>query len=722
MSIKATIDDLRKYRSLILVIFLFCMISTLSFLATGNMSQSSAASLNNFNPGNIISDAVMGNYNSMTKEAIQQFLTKKNPCNNTNVTQYQNLKKQYPHLDWHFENGHFVCLSEERFGDGNTIGQGQTAAEIIYQAAQDYRINPQVLLVLLEKEQSLVTDTYPNTKQYRSATGYGCPDTAACDSKYYGFKNQVRQAAALFRNVLDHGYSAYPEKTKGVYVSYNPSSACGRSEVYIENRATAALYRYTPYQPNAAALRAGYGSGDGCSAYGNRNFYLYFTNWFGSTQITVDGDAIVLPDGEYGFMSAKTSGTVLSVSGDKVQVVGAKAGNNAQRWRTKRDPATGYYAITNLANQQLLSAAMPIANGTKVQTAKANDSCTTKWKLYQTADGYLTFESACSAGYVIDADINGNISTWLTHGGLNQKWSIYSGPVLQNGMYQIAAALDQNKVLDINAGNDANGAKITIWQQYQSKGHQVWQLQYQAAGDYYTITNPYTGKSLNANVSGNNYNNAKVALWEKNTNCGQKWKIIALGNNTYSLHSVCSVAYVLDLNGSTANGTGMSLWRAHGGKNQQWLIRTATPPVANGTYSVTSRLANKASFDIINGVSQDGANVAIWQLHGGVNQQWQLTYNPTDGSYKIYNAYTKHHLSLASQTANNGNNIQMQTDNNTCATKWYIYPESDNYYRITSACHTLTAIDLNNGFTNGNNITIWQAHGGKHQQWAFSKI
>ena len=56
-----------------------------------------------------------------------------------------------------------------------------------------------------------------------------------------------------------------------------------RRPCYIQNQATANLYYYTPYQPNAAALRAGYGEGDGCSAYGNRNFYQYFTDWFGST-------------------------------------------------------------------------------------------------------------------------------------------------------------------------------------------------------------------------------------------------------------------------------------------------------------------------------------------------------------------------------------------------------------------------------------------------------
>lgn len=38
-------------------------------------------------------------------------------------------------------------------------------------------------------------------------------------------------------------------------------SGCGASNVYIESRATAALYTYTPYQPNAAALSNMYGTG-----------------------------------------------------------------------------------------------------------------------------------------------------------------------------------------------------------------------------------------------------------------------------------------------------------------------------------------------------------------------------------------------------------------------------------------------------------------------------
>jgi len=42
------------------------------------------------------------------------------------------------------------------------------------------------------------------------------------------------------------------------------------------------LYYYTPYVPNKAALDNLYGTGDACSAYGNRNFWRFYHDWFGS--------------------------------------------------------------------------------------------------------------------------------------------------------------------------------------------------------------------------------------------------------------------------------------------------------------------------------------------------------------------------------------------------------------------------------------------------------
>ncbi len=266
---------LNGQKRFLVLLFAFVLAGTLGFLGYKNLSKASAANAKNFNAGDIMSDEVMGDYASMTEAEIHSFLKSKNSCNDTNVAK----AKAYPKLNYHIENGHFVCMADEKF-------DGESAAHIIWQAAQDYKINPKVLIVLLEKEQGLVTDTWPNSNlQYRSATGYGCPDTAACDSQYYGFKNQIRNSAKFFRKNLDGNmdWTNYPVGKN--YILYSPRCS-ERGEVNVKNRATGALYTYTPYQPNQAALNAGYGEGDYCSAYGNRNFYLYYTDWFGDTHTT----------------------------------------------------------------------------------------------------------------------------------------------------------------------------------------------------------------------------------------------------------------------------------------------------------------------------------------------------------------------------------------------------------------------------------------------------
>ena len=245
------------------------------FLQTKN----AAAYLTGFSAGNIMSDYVMGNKNAMSEAQIQSFLKSKNPCNDNDRSKYDRYTAAGYSYTW--RDGHFVCLADETFGsNGMPTAGGKSAARIIWEAAQEFSINPQVLIVLLQKEQGLITDTWPNHRQYQTATGFGCPDTAPCDSQYYGLNNQIRLAAKLFRDVLNGGWSNYPAYST-VYVRYSPDASCGGSNVYIENRATSALYRYTPYQPNAAALAAGTGTAP-CGAYGNRNFYNFFTDWFGS--------------------------------------------------------------------------------------------------------------------------------------------------------------------------------------------------------------------------------------------------------------------------------------------------------------------------------------------------------------------------------------------------------------------------------------------------------
>lgn len=234
------------------------------------------ADLSKFQPGNIISDAAFFNSGTMSEAQIQSFLQSKVP---TCQSGYTCLK------DWYDTSR---TTSADAMCGAYSGGIRERASTIIFRVAQACGINPQVLLVMLQKEQGLVTHTWPSDFRYQAAMGQGCPDTAACDTRYYGFFNQMYGAAwQMKRYANPAGTSQYftwyaPGKTWNV--RWHPNEGCGSSPVYIQNQATANLYYYTPYQPNAAAIRAGYGEGDGCSSYGNRNFFQYFNDWFGSTQ------------------------------------------------------------------------------------------------------------------------------------------------------------------------------------------------------------------------------------------------------------------------------------------------------------------------------------------------------------------------------------------------------------------------------------------------------
>ncbi len=250
-------------------------------------SSAHAAPVSGFDAGKIIDDNVFTNTSTMSPGQIQAFLNSKVPSCDTWGTQPSEFgggtRRQWGEARGYYPP--YTCLRD--FSEN-----GKSAAQIIYDVSIKYAINPQVMIVLLQKEQGLVTDTWPTSTQYRSATGYGCPDTAPCDAQYYGLTNQLDWAAKMFRAILNNSPTWYtPYNLGNNYIQYNPQSSCGGSNVNIQNRSTQALYNYTPYQPNQGALNAGWGTAP-CGAYGNRNFYLYFTELFGSVrQVPIPGCA-----------------------------------------------------------------------------------------------------------------------------------------------------------------------------------------------------------------------------------------------------------------------------------------------------------------------------------------------------------------------------------------------------------------------------------------------
>ncbi|MBW9119446.1 hypothetical protein JNB63_05005 [Microbacterium trichothecenolyticum] len=233
-------------------------------------SADAAPSGSTFQDGYIISDQKFFDYRSMDPEQVQSFL-------NERVTRCVGANGQPCLRD-------FSTTATAIAGDSYCTGMPggtMSAAQIIVAAARACGISPKVLIVMLQKEQGLVTATSPTARNYQAALGQSCPDTAPCDSAYSGFYRQVYYGARQMRMYIAQP-SWYAYQLGWNNILYSPTTSCGTKRVYIQNNATRALYIYTPYTPNAAALSNLYGTGDGCSSYGNRNFWRTYWDWFGS--------------------------------------------------------------------------------------------------------------------------------------------------------------------------------------------------------------------------------------------------------------------------------------------------------------------------------------------------------------------------------------------------------------------------------------------------------
>jgi len=204
-------------------------ISLLSLISVSIKNSSAQFFDPNFNPNYIISDFELIDYDSMTLSDIKYFL-------NENTGILKNYKEKDP-----------------------KTGKLIDASEIIYQAARSYKINPQYLLTLLQKEQSLITDPSPSQKQLDWATGFAICDSCNMNDpqliKFKGLYNQIFYAAQRNRFYINNKEEKWLFQIDKTYNIDN-------SFVSPLNQATVNLYNYTPH------------------INGNYNFWKIWQKWF----------------------------------------------------------------------------------------------------------------------------------------------------------------------------------------------------------------------------------------------------------------------------------------------------------------------------------------------------------------------------------------------------------------------------------------------------------
>jgi len=254
----------------------------------------------NFNPGILISDKAFSDVGTFGSAAgIQKFLEqRKSALADTSQAFVKKLKEP-------------DSLTKVGLEDPQpSLSRLRTAAELIYDSSTKHGLNPQVILVKLDKEQSLVSGKFTGDvlqKRLDRAVGFGCPDYEGCGEIFLSFYRQLfgtfdsngarwlGAAASLMRSfnteggrgpgmdasnrvfgrpiirISKVGDAVVFDNTMGGYEGIKQNQT-----VTIGNRATAALYRYTPHVFN-----------------GNYNFWKLYSSWFkypNGTVIQMKGD------------------------------------------------------------------------------------------------------------------------------------------------------------------------------------------------------------------------------------------------------------------------------------------------------------------------------------------------------------------------------------------------------------------------------------------------
>ncbi len=238
-----------------------------------------------FNASMIVPDSVFSDNKTFGgPEGIQKFLESKGSVlANTSLDFLKKLREPDD-----------AYLKQNLDDPRHNLSRPRTAAELIWDASIKSGLNPQVILVTLNKEQGLITAAPSGDRLQRAlnhSMGFGCPDGSGCDETLSGFYFQLfgnvstegdrylGAATSLMKSFLtpqgrgptingrvtNVGDTITLDNTLG---GYNGVQA--KQTIKIGNRATAALYRYTPHVYN-----------------GNYNFWKFFTSWFNYANGTI---------------------------------------------------------------------------------------------------------------------------------------------------------------------------------------------------------------------------------------------------------------------------------------------------------------------------------------------------------------------------------------------------------------------------------------------------
>ncbi len=544
---------------------------------------------------------------------------------------------------------------------------------VIQQAAQQYHINPQVILVTLQKEHSGVSNSNPPSVTGMKAL-MGC-------SWGHTAREQLQCAAERFRHyhdqLNDRGYT-----TSGWRVGVAKRTQDGVM-VAPATKAVAGQFTYTPY--------AGAQWGGNQPQWGG--VYLFYHYWreYGFGDSGGDGSCPTITQwkGEY-WNNQNLSGAVNKCRNDANINFDWQGGSPdgsisndhfSARWTRRLPFDSGRYRFKTISDDGI----RVWVDGHNVIDAWVNQAPTphsgeitlssgdhdVKVEYFENGGGAVAKlgwerisgggDTSCSGQYRAEYFNNRNLSgspvyTRCEGWPINHDWgggspghsvpndnfsARWTGQAhIDSGSYTFIARaddgirlwLDGQIILDkwIDQGpteyrvsRNVNSGEHTVKiEYYEHGGGAVAQFRWEKSsggnnGRTYEIVAKHSGKCLDVEGARPD-NGANVQQWACGGGSNQRWRLEDSGGGYYKVVAVHS-GKCLDVTGASSNNGANALqWDCNGGSNQLWRFDQV-----GDAYRITPKHSGK-SLDVAGASPNNGANVQQWQYGGGANQLWRL--------------------------------------------------------------------------------------------------
>ncbi len=352
-----------------------------------------------------------------------------------------------------------------------------------------------------------------------------------------------------------------------------------------------------------------------------------------------------LNNGYYRILANKNEDYVLQSDGSNVNI-GIYNGLDSQQWSIKKN-SSGYYIVSKLGNYLDLYYGNT-ADTTNIQNYPFNGGNSQIFNFKKTANG------------------------------ISEK-------VLDNGIYRISSALNNNMFIDVNGASKANGTNVQLWYRNSSLA-QKWYIEYLNNG-YYKITSLVDlEKTMDVDYAGIN-SGTNVSIYQYYNSINQQWIIKDAGDGYFYIISNCNGLYLDVANGETSNGTNVLLWQHNGGKNQKFkFIRATTDTkVIDVSYHQGNIDWNKVANSGIYGVI---LRIGYWNTEDSKLSEYISEVKRLDIPYGIYLFSYANTTNGATVEANFTNSII--TKYNLNPTLGIYYDLEDWYLSADNTSHTLS--------------------------------